>query len=216
MYKRASTASNEALWAANDPYLADVKAGLPLDVLPSGATKTGVTFVTNAPGAIPNAAYFPNGSSNIVLPNTNFQLNSSADFCIEWWQNLTSVSILASLWHPGVASGCAWSATAAFTNLGMSYNASFAAVSITGISVPASVWNHVAICRAGGSSYTAFVNGKIVGTSTVSTTIFTGDLPFYLGYRGESSGIVGYLAGFRLTRGNCRYTKPFTPSTVFY
>lgn len=215
--KPAIIASDEAMWAAADPYLSDVAVGLPLDVLPSGATNTNVSFVTNAPGVIPNAARFNATTSLLAFANASFQLNTSTDFCVEWWQNVTGTAIIASLWHPGTAAKCAWCTSTNPTTLGMSYNASFSMGS-TSASIPNGTWTHCAISRSGGNSYLFFVNGKIVGTATVATVFQTGDTLFYLGYRGESVGLSagGYLAGFRLTKGTPRYTKAFTPSTVFY
>ena len=219
LHKATPVATDVAKWAAADPYLSLVSAGLPLDVLPSGATNSNVSFVTNAPGPITNAAKFNSTTSQLALANGPYQLNTSGDFCIEWWQNVNGASsIIASLWHPGTAARCAWCTNITPTVIGLSYNASFSLGVTSGVSIPNNAWSHIAITRAGGNAYKYFVNGAIVYTATLATVFQTGDLPFYLGYRGEAAGLPagGYLAGFRVTKGTPRYTAPFTPSTVFY
>lgn len=204
-------------------YPSNTSVALPLQtsIVSAGGlngSSSGVSFVTNAPGAINKAAFFSSASSNIQYTNTLFQLAGYTDFCVEWWWiQLGGNTILASLWHPNVAGGCAWSTGGSFTNLSMSCNASVTLTNYTQTGLfNNSTWAHCAISRQG-STVKEFVNGTTKSTTTNSTGFFTGDLPFYLGYRNEASGFVGggYLAGFRITRGQARYTKDFVPSTVF-
>lgn len=214
--KILNSASPEALWGASDMYPSNTSVAFPLSSLPSGGTAGGVNFVTNAPGPISNAAYFTSGSSNIQFANTLFQLNGYTDFCVEWWQIINGNSIIASLWHPNVASGCAWAASSSLGDLGFSGNAAgFGDYTETNL-FPFGVWAHCAVSRQG-STARFFANGLLKMTITQSVNFVVGDLPFYLGYRGEASGLSGggYLAGFRLTRGQARYTKAFTPSSIF-
>lgn len=215
--KTANVASPEALWGASDMYSSYVSAAFPLNSAPTGGTSNGITYVTNAPAPIPNAALFTSGTANIVFSNSLFQLNGYTDFCVEWWEYETGNSIVASLWHPGLASGCAWACTTNSGEINMSVNAGTLAVYDQAGAWPYSTaWRHRAFSRQG-STVRIFDNGAIIQTSTNGAVINVGDLNFYLGYRGESSGLPAgsYLAGFRLTRGASRYTQPFTPSTVF-
>uniref|UniRef100_A0AAU7PFJ0 Concanavalin A-like lectin/glucanase superfamily protein n=1 Tax=Burkholderia phage vB_BgluM-SURPRISE13 TaxID=3159457 RepID=A0AAU7PFJ0_9VIRU len=212
----APSGSPEALWGAADMFPSNTSVALPLNVAPPGSS-SGVSFVSNAPAPIPNAALFTSSNAQIALTNTPYQLHGYADFCVEWWMAVNGPSTIASLWHPGTASGCAWSTSMNMTGVGMSANASvnLATYSEDGL-FAVGVWAHCAISRQS-TATRIFVNGILKQTTTTSLDFFTGDLPFYLGYRNESVGLGGggYLAGFRLTRGNARYTQSFTPSTVF-
>lgn len=217
LLKKKNLASPEARWGASDMYPSNTSAALPLSSLPSGGSASGVSFVTNAPGPISNAAYFSSGSSNIQFTNTAYQLAGYTDFCVEWWWIINGNVILASLWHPNIASGCAWSAGGSLTNFSMSYNASNTMANYVQSGLfSTNTWAHCAISRQS-STVRMFLNGALMSTSSNSSGFYTGDLPFYLGYRNEASGFSGggYLAGFRLTRGQARYVQPFTPSTVF-
>ena len=75
-------------------------------------------------------------------------------------------------------------------------------------------WWHFALCRTGGSSYKAFVNGTQVATFTLS-----GDTTqrIQVGRGGGSTKeFLGYSQDFRVTNGLARYTTNFTvPSAQF-
>jgi hypothetical protein len=103
------------------------------------------------------------------------------------------------------------------TNFSMSCNATQTLTSYVQSGMfAANTWAHCAISRQSGT-VRCFLNGTLKQTTTNNTGFNTGDTPFYLGYRQESAGFAGggYLAGFRLTRDQARYTKDFIPSTVF-
>jgi hypothetical protein len=74
-------------------------------------------------------------------------------------------------------------------------------------------WNHIAICRSGGNTYTFYINGVAVNSvATNSTSLTTSS--WYLGYwTVADNAYTGYLSNFRIVKGTVVYTGAFTPPT---
>jgi hypothetical protein len=74
-------------------------------------------------------------------------------------------------------------------------------------------WNHIAICRSGGNTYTFYINGVAVNNvATNSTSLTTSS--WYLGYwTVADNAYTGYLSNFRIVKGTVVYTGAFTPPT---
>jgi hypothetical protein len=76
-------------------------------------------------------------------------------------------------------------------------------------------WYHVAVVKSG-NSYTFYVNGTSIGTSTSAGT-WTDVSPLYVGYiavSGFNQWMYGYISNVRVVTGTAVYTSNFTPSTT--
>jgi hypothetical protein len=76
-------------------------------------------------------------------------------------------------------------------------------------------WYHVAVVK-NGTSYTFFVNGTSVGTSTSAGT-WTDVSTLYVGYipvTGYNEWMFGYISNLRISKGAALYSSNFTPSTT--
>lgn len=222
LHRKGILGSDEAQWAGRDIFPTNTSIALPLDVQPIQAGNGNVSFVTNAPNTVDGlnkaARFNANNSQLSFADNTPFNLNNYTDFCIEAWTYLTGASIIACLWHPGDAPHCVFSFTADSGQLAISSTgAGWWYTTQPAGTYPFNTWQHVAMTRQG-STARIWYNGNKVYELTTTLNPLPGNMPAYLGYRNEGTGMIGgsYMAGFRMTRGVPRYTKNFIPSTLFY
>lgn len=86
----------------------------------------------------------------------------------------------------------------------------------TSTAVSTSIFSHVALTRSG-NTIRLFLNGVLLGSTTVSGSLTTGASSFgYIGTDGgasSSENYRGYIDDFRVTKGVARYTAGFTPPT---
>jgi hypothetical protein len=75
----------------------------------------------------------------------------------------------------------------------------------------ANTWWHFALCRTGGNSYKAFVNGVQEATWTLSGGI---SQTIRIGNDQVGGDLLGYAQDVRVTNGLARYTAAFTPPTA--
>jgi hypothetical protein len=80
---------------------------------------------------------------------------------------------------------------------------------ISGGSVPAGAWSHIAFVQ-NGTTLTAFVNGASIGSATVTPGFSDGALLIGVAYNSVYFWN-GYITGLRITNGAPRYTANFTP-----
>jgi hypothetical protein len=86
---------------------------------------------------------------------------------------------------------------------------------ITGTTVSANSWNHVAVSRSG-TSTKMFLNGAQIGSTYTDTNNYEVS-PIYIGARWDgTTAFNGYLDEIRVTKGLARYTANFTPSTTAF
>ena len=88
-------------------------------------------------------------------------------------------------------------------------------VRISGGAISNSVWTHIAICRASGSTK-LFINGTQSG-STYSDSNNYLVAPITIGEMNDGYGdgnFNGYIDDLRITKGYARYTTTFTPPTA--
>lgn len=84
---------------------------------------------------------------------------------------------------------------------------------ISGGTVSAATWTHIAVTRASGSMK-AFINGTQAGSTYTSSENFTQN-QVTIGYLyGSSFGFTGNLDEMRITKGVARYTSNFTAPTA--
>lgn len=75
----------------------------------------------------------------------------------------------------------------------------------------AGTWWHFALCRTGGNSYKAFINGSLEGSWTLSGGI---SQTIRIGNDQYGKDLLGYVQDVRVTNGLARYTAAFTPPTA--
>jgi hypothetical protein len=105
--------------------------------------------------------------------------------------------------------------TALFANTRSDTGSGFPGVSITGGTVSANTWYHVALSVNGGSAK-IYLDGTQVGTTTTFTaptfTVFgVGVGAFGNQFSISSQSFNGYIDDVRITKGIARYTSNFTP-----
>ena len=75
-------------------------------------------------------------------------------------------------------------------------------------------WNHIAICRSGGSTYTFYINGVAVNNVATNSTSLTTN-SWYIGYwTVADNAYTGNITDFRIVKGTAVYTSAFTPPTA--
>jgi len=148
---------------------------------------------------------------------TTFDL-STATFTVEAWVYIASTTSRLDIaggsavttvgnntidWVFFVEAGGAVSFSNIATSVGLT---------VTGTTITANTWNHVAVTRTGASA-TVWVNGAGT-TGTVYATSNTNNGTFAIGSMGAYNLRYwnGYITNFRLIKGTAQYTSVFTPT----
>jgi hypothetical protein len=169
--------------------------------------------------------YF-DGSSNLSYPVTSAFTGQT--FTIEGWVNFTRYSPLyGSNSYACILVGSdngtngfevyiAGSATS-FTVIGfLARGGGTVTVNVSqSFTFSLHTWYHVAVVKSG-NSYTFYVNGTSIGTSTSAGT-WTDVSTLYVGYipvSGFNEWMYGYISNVRVVTGTVVYTSNFTPSTT--
>jgi hypothetical protein len=88
-------------------------------------------------------------------------------------------------------------------------------LTLTGGSVPANTWTHIALVRVG-NTFTGYINGTSIGTASNSNN-FTNTVVQIGSSNNVTSSSLNYFNGYiddlRVTKGVARYTSNFTPPT---
>jgi hypothetical protein len=90
-------------------------------------------------------------------------------------------------------------------------------VRISGGAISNSVWTHIAICRASGSTK-LFINGTQSGSTYTDSNNYL-VAPITIGEMNDGFGdgnFNGYIDDLRITKGYARYTATFTPPTAAF
>lgn len=139
---------------------------------------------------------------------------STGDFTIEFWvypNNSTGAQVIFDQ-RAGSASG---TAPTIYLNSGSLRYYTDGADRITGGSVSAAQWSHIAVCRSG-TSTKMFINGTQTGSTLTDTRSYV-DSPISIGEASDGTGgavLNGYIDDFRITKGVARYTANFTAPTA--
>jgi len=150
------------------------------------------------------------GDSLTVAGNAAFAFGTG-DFTVEFWVYITS----------GTAAGF-WDTRNAVTQVTplIYYDSSTlryyvnGAVVISGGSLTANTWTHVALARSSGTTR-LFVNGSQVGSSYADTNNYTATNTNYIGNTFNSGQqLAGAISNFRIVKGTALYTGTFTPPTA--
>jgi len=86
-------------------------------------------------------------------------------------------------------------------------------VDITGGTLTAGAWHHIAVVRSG-TAFTLYLDGVSVGSATSATAIADSAFPLIIGTDPSTvgRGYVGLIDELRLTKGIARYAGAFTPA----
>lgn len=166
------------------------------------------------------SAYFDGTGDYLSLAN-NVALQFTADFTIEMWLYPTALSGVKGLFGQRATesnySPIILEFNGAILNYQVSTSGSAWAVNLSGPSLTANIWTHIALVR-NSTTVTLYVNGVSVGTGTASGALMTPVAPTYLGANSGSPAGAGYFPGyisnFRIVKGTAVYTSAFTPSTT--
>lgn len=162
--------------------------------------------------SVPNQPVFSPGAAG----------SGGVDFTAEAWIYPTAVAI--GTIHIIVAkrpngTSCDWSFQINDTTLaalGWTSAGATAFGTITGGTIVANAWQHVALTRSG-STWNLFMNGVLVGSGPETAPLGIANDVLYIGRDASRSAnsydrdFKGYIEGLRLTYGLARYTANFTP-----
>lgn len=227
---QAKTAQADYVLYQNDLYWNRTVALLRMDGTNGGTTfsdEKGGTYravgatTSTAAGKFNESGYFTGAGGKGV---TGPAINLPADFTIEAWVNpksdgMSGFRVIAGQWSQQLASSDAYLFGISNGQLQFHFGPySVYGPMITGGSVPANTWSHVAATRQG-SKFRIFINGSMVAsgdstlpgpTITLPTTV--GDFYGPSGTFGWSGGLSfsGYIDELRITTAS-RYNANFTP-----
>jgi hypothetical protein len=163
------------------------------------------------------------GAGDYLVSNTassDLYTFGTGDFTIEFWLYLNSTSTVQVFYDGRPASGEGLYPTIYTNSSGTLAYYTNSNNRITGSSLSANTWYHIAVSRSG-SSTKMFVNGTQTGsTYTDSANYVNPTSRPMIGADGFNSGIPGgnpmngYIDDLRVTKGYARYTATFTPPTT--
>ena len=174
-------------------------------------TTTGPQFGTGALSV-------PGGNSFMGISGspTSMGFGATDDFCIEFWVNPTSVSGPTFMDFRDGGAGGAMGPVIFCSSGTLNVSAAGGAFGISGGTVSANVYSHIAFCRAAGVSR-AFLNGAQIGQSVADTNNYITNSTLRFGCNGNNTGALdGKIDGIRIKRGIGAgiYTTNFTVPAV--
>ena len=164
------------------------------------------------------SGYFDGTGDYLSISSTTAFNMGSGDFTAECWVYLTNSSVASAFistaetsdfqgFFLGISGG-------AFYFLADSTGSSPWDVSVTGGTVVSKAWTHVAGVRSG-NTFTLYVNGQSLASSTQSVTLGNSNNLIVVGGRTNTSQYVyGYISSARVVKGTAVYTAAFTPPTA--
>lgn len=154
--------------------------------------------------------YFDGTDDTLNLP-ASAALLGSGSYTVEFWVNLPNAPS-GGAYFTCFAYGSSGAVLRCFllndavTKLGIWIGAS----NIVYVNTSAMIgsWAHIALVRSG-TTFTAYVNGVSVATTTDSTNFNTGQL--YIASQASTNFLTGYISNFRIVVGTAVYLSNFTP-----
>jgi hypothetical protein len=165
--------------------------------------------------------YFDGSSSSwLVVPNRPLlDLSTGApDWTLECWGYVVSFANSPYFFNKGGV------AASTYTNYAFSMNSSGVVFCTLGNNSGetsysfgtclVNTWYHFAATRQG-STIRTFLNGTLVTSSSITTTMTDGGQDLYVGcLKNLTTNVLdGYINDLRITKGVARYTTTFTPPT---
>ena len=166
------------------------------------------------------SASFNGTTQNLaVAANAALTLGTN-DHTIEFWMNQTSRGSYAVPWaYDGTAAQLAGNYYVLIVgglafSLMLGNGAGGYAVNLALSPTPSlNAWHHYAIVRSG-TTFTVYVDGVSVGSTTSSQSISAQVNPMYIGYQSANGRVAGYISNLRVANGTAVYTGSFTPTTT--
>ena len=150
-----------------------------------------------------------------VVSNNDFGFGTG-DYTVEGWFYFNSVAATTNLFDFRAGAGSDVAPVVYIDAGGELRFYSYSADRITGTTLVADTWYHIAISRSGNDTK-LFLNGSLEGTWTVAATDYDVAKPLIIGARWDAANkLDGYIDEFRVTKGLARYTSAFVePSSEF-
>ena len=171
------------------------------------------TSVYKFPGTERGSVYFDGTGDYMYVSGTSSEMAfGTGDFTVEFWVYPAAANQTATIigWRPTNTNG-------AYINLYLLSGSIYLYVSsanrISGGSVSASAWSHIALARSNGVTK-LFINGTQTGSNyTDSNSYLVGANRPLIGANDFDflSPFNGYIDDLRITKGLARYTATFTP-----
>jgi hypothetical protein len=171
--------------------------------------------------AIGGSGYFDGAGDNLTFPSNSGLLGSN-DFSFEAWVYpiaLPSIAVISMGQSDlGSAAGSSYGFYVSPSGDASDLYVGTANYSVTSPNPRVRAWNHVAWVRTSGT-FSAYLNGVRVGTSSVAGSINNGDTAFPASLGGFSNGPVGrpfngYIAGYRRIIGSGGYNAASSTITI--
>jgi hypothetical protein len=197
----------------------------------TSTTSNGVVMISNEFDEVSKSLrslYFSGSPNYLSVPNTNIGNLTGNPFTIEAWVYLTAYPTLTNFYASEIFSTTNTDSGGG-GNFGLQFALGGTASSYTGVFIYANngalnttfnysfslrTWYHIALTRTSGGVFTAYVDGKSIGTTT-NATGWTDNSPYAIG-RNNQSGYGYYFPGnisnFRLNIGTPLYSANFTPT----
>ena len=159
----------------------------------------------------PGSAQFT--SANITNLSTTVTAPSTDSITYEWWFRSDTTTGASGMLQTRTSTDGA-DGIDVVTSDGHIDVSTSGALLLSGGTVVANTWYHIAVVRNGTTNFTAYLNGTSIGT--FSKTGLTGT-ELYLGIKSagsSSEALDGYISNFRYVKGTAVYTGAFTPPTA--
>jgi len=157
------------------------------------------------------SVYFSGSSQYLNAPSNAVFTFGTNNFTIEGWIYLSSGTSTGTLFDNRTSSTSVSSQV--YINANTVYYAVGGTIAITGTTITAGTWYHIAVVRISNVT-TMYVNGAKVGTSyTDSNNYAIGSTYIGTGYN-TSYPLNGYISNLRITNGTGVYSYQFTPSLL--
>jgi hypothetical protein len=190
-------------------------AGIPDATAKNVLETVGNAQISTAQSKFGGSSMAFDGTGDYIVQPTNFSYGyGTGDFTIEFWLRLNTTSIQTIF--SNLTSAASTNPHIYISSTLYYYTAN--AIRITGASLSAGQWYHIAVCRASGSTR-LFVNGTQSGSTYTDANNYGTTAPLGIGtYWASGSPVTtdtlnGYIDDLRITKGYARYTTNFTPPT---
>ena len=151
------------------------------------------------------SGYFDGTGDYLSTPSSAAFSFGTGDFTVECWFNLSSLGVYRRIWW--------FSDDNDNTNINASNQVQFGGASqtaITGSTISANTWYHLAYVRSSGSGK-LYLNGAQIG-STTANSYNSSSRSIYIGATSTGTNpFIGYISDLRVVKGTAVYTGPFVP-----
>lgn len=178
-------------------------------------TSSGVTVSTAQRKFTTSDSFYFNGSNSYLQVSDCSTVFGTGDWTIEAWVHMTSVTGSRNIYD---GRGSATQNIPTIYYNGALYYYTAGGNRITGGTLSADTWYHIAVARSG-TSTKMFVDGTQVGSTYSDSINYVRDSLARSAYWGNYAGnlggdYIGYMQNMRITRGLARYTANFTAPTA--